>query len=174
MLEPSVASTAIAAAYLLAAGLNQDGTPSGSPPAGDYPASFAAGYDDYAKQGVVPGAANTGGDIGILDAVLRSDGNITVTSFAQAFVDYWSTVAVEPGNPVHGGTEVVSVTNNAVSLVSLFEQAIHSSLTTQESKPYFYQFISNLQAAVTQIVWTVTEIMPGAPPYEQDFPEAIQ
>lgn len=171
MLTPSVASSAIAAAYVLAAGLNADGTPSGNPPAGDYPASFAAAYDAYVQEGVVPGAENTGGNINILDAVLRSGGNISVNTLAQAFADYWATVAVTPGDPAHGGTTVVSVTNNASSMISVFAQAIQSSLTSVESKPYFHQFISNLQGAAQQIVWTVTELVAGS---SQSFPETIQ
>lgn len=175
-LTPSTASYAITDAYLLAAGLDSTGKPSGDSPQGDYPAAFATGYNDYAKEGIVLGADNSGGNKSIIEDFMRgvSSRSQTITDFAQALADYWSTVALANGLPMHGGIEVVSISNDAASHVANFEAAILASITQTESKPYFHQFVSNIETmAVRQIIWTVTELMPGSPPSPASFPESI-
>lgn len=175
-LTPTTASYAITDAYLLAAGLDSSGKPSGNPASGDYPSAFAAGYDNYAKEGIVLGAENNGGTKMIIETFLRgvSSRSQTITDFAQALAEYWATVAITPGLPAHGGIEVVSISNDALSHVADFETAIRASITQTESKPYFHQFVSNIETmAVRKIIWTVVELMPGSPPSPTSFPEGI-
>ena len=50
------------------------------PPVGDYPADFAGAYNDYAGDGVVPGATNTGG----VKALSRAIGETTPDALGQA------------------------------------------------------------------------------------------
>lgn len=176
-LDPMTASSAIAQAYLTYAGLDSNGEISGAEPMqNDYPAEFASAYNDYAKAGIVLGAENQGGDASILESFmngLSESSPSNVTAFAQALADFWATVAIQPGPAEHGGMSVSNVINNASSLTGAFEAAINASLTTSESKPYFYDLINNIEAiAVSQIIWTVTELMPptGTP---SDFPEPI-
>lgn len=177
MLNPASASTPIAAAYLLAAGLNSEGKPSGNAPAGDFATAWARSYNAYASAGVVPGSVNTGGDASGIEQFFNSVDNSTAMAgqFAQALADFWATVAIEPGQPAHGGINVISVTNDAAAHVSAFESAIHASVTNAVRAPYFLHLIENIQAiAVAQITWTVTELMPGTPPTPHAFSEAIQ
>lgn len=175
-LDPMVASSGIATAYLKYASLNEDGTNNNQPQQGDYPKAFAESYNDYAKAGEVLGATNEGGDASILEGFMRGVSGASgadVQNFAQALADFWSTVAVTPGAPSHGGTAVSKVENDAADLVNAFEAAIMASITTEEKKPYFYHLINNIESiAVSQIVWTVTELMPpsGSP---SAFPEGI-
>ena len=138
----------------------------------DYPAAFADAYDAYAAAGVVLGAANTGGTKSIIEDELRNPG-ISVATLAQAFADYWATVAVSPGTPAHGGTSVVSVVNNSASLVSAFAAAITASLRATESTPYFEEFISNIEDVVLTIQWTVTETILTPSPVPTPFIELI-
>jgi hypothetical protein len=175
MLTPLNASEPIASDYLLAAGLDSEGKPSGNPPTGNYPASFADSYNGYATQGAVLGALNSGGDASIIESFFSSVDNSTavITGLAQALAGFWATVAVTPGEPAHGGTAVEAVTNDALSLVGAFKSAITASITTQEKKPYFLHLVQNIQdIAVSQITWTVTEVMPDSS--TADFPETIQ
>lgn len=177
MLNPTSASTPIAAAYLLAAGLNSEGKPSGKAPTGNFAAAWGQSYNAYAIAGVVPGALNAGGDTSGIENFLSSVDNSTATAgrFAQALADFWATVAIEPGQPAHGGINVISVTNDAAEHVSAFQSAINASVTNEVRAPYFLHLIDNIQAiAVAQITWTVTELMPGTPPTPQAFSEAIQ
>ena len=161
------------------AALNPDGTPKpkGVPRTGNYAAGFATALQTYGASGVVPGALNNGGDPSAIQQLLTSKAAsktpIDVTELALAFAEYWHTVAVEPGEPAHGGTSVVSVTNNALGQVSAFEQAIMTSMTTVEMKPYYLHFIQNLQdIAISSIMWTVIEAFPTGGP--QAFEESIQ
>lgn len=175
-LTPSTASYAITDAYLLATGLDSAGKPNGNLPTGDYPAAFATGYNDYAKEGTVLGAENSGGNKSIIENFMRgvSSRSQTITDFAQALANYWATVAVATGLPMHGGTEVISVSNDAASHLADFEAAIRASITQTESKPYFHQFVSNIETmAVRKIIWTVTELMPSTPPAPMVFFEGI-
>lgn len=176
MLNASQCAENITNAYLPAAGLTANGEPSTEPPTGDYPAAFAAAYNNYAKKGIVLGATNNGGDATIIEMFMRgvSSRSQTITDFAQALAEYWATVAITPGLPAHGGIEVVSVSNNALSHYADFEAAIRASITQTESKPYFHQFVSNIETmAVRKIIWTVTELMPGSPPTPVSYPEPI-
>ena len=171
-LDPLVASSTISKAYLEFVGLDEDGKPNGNPPTGDYPSLFAAGYKEYAEQGIVLGADNSGSNESIIEAALGK--TTTVTDLATAFANYWATVAVIPGTPAHGGTSVISVVNDASTRVSAFEAAIEASITTTESKPYFFNFVNNIETmAVSTIIWTVTELMPTVPPSPSPFPEII-
>jgi len=173
-LVPANAAAAIRAAYQDVASIGAEGLPTGTPAIGDFPADFAAAYNAYASAGVVPGAANSGGDVSILEAVLSSGGNITPGIFAQAFADFWATVAIDPGTPAHGGTAVVSVVNNAAALAGTFQSAITASMTSTEQTPWYQHFIANVESmAVSAIVWTITELV-GSPPSPANFPEGIQ
>jgi hypothetical protein len=152
-LNPSVASTAIAAAYQDASGTDENGRPLPGVPAGDYPADFATAYDEYAKQGVVVGAINLGGDKSIIENCLRNgfSGSGMVIQLAEALRDYWATVALIPA------PGFVSVSNDAMSILlyPFWIMAVEASITGSESKPYFSDFISNVQSiAVEQVTWT--------------------
>lgn len=156
--------------YQSASGINAGGLPSGGSLSGSFAGDFAFNYNEYAIQGLVPGVINTGGNIVFLENAI---GNITVQDLAQAFANYWATVAVTPGAPAHGGTSVASVVNDAIAKTALFENAINASITSTESTPWFQSFIENIEViAVSNIIWTVTEIMPpNATP--TPFPEGI-
>jgi hypothetical protein len=143
-------------------------------PESTYPSDFANGYNTYGLDGIVLGGLNSGGDTSQIEAILSGGKQVDVTEFAQAFSDYWATVCIDPGVPSHGGMSVISSINNADTLVSLFVDAITASITNVESKPYFYNFIKNIEdIAVKQIQWTITELMPGSPPYPAVFIETI-
>lgn len=150
------------------------GDPNGEiPTESTFPDDFAHGYNEYAKTGLVLGALNEGGDKSTLADFLSSD-DMNIDTFALALANFWATVAVTPGVPTHGGTAVISVVNDASSKVSLFKDAINASLTDQEMKPYYNHFIKNIEdIAVSQIIWTVTEMMPTTPPAPVPFPESI-
>lgn len=175
MLNASACAQDIAAAYLLAAGLGQDGKPSGKAPEGDYPADFAKAYNGYATQGVVLGATNAGGNASILEGFMQGVSNspATLDAFASALAGFWAGVAITPGIPAHGGTAVVSVVNNAATLTAAFKAAIVASQTSSKSEPLFLTLISNIEAVAKTIVWTVTEMMPSVPPAPVPFPEVV-
>lgn len=170
-LDPAKGAADIAEAYQLAAAIDADGQPTGAAPSGTFPADFATAYDDYAALGIVLGADNTGGNKSFIETALEN--GVDTAGLAQAFADYWATVALDPGDPAHGGTAVVSVVNDAATKVALFEAAISASITDVESKPWFSVFVNNIQTmAVSTIVWTVTELMPPAAT-PTPFPEVI-
>lgn len=164
-LDPTTAASGITSAYLDAASLNADGTPNLDedgqpvPPAGNFPADWASAYDTYAAAGEVPGADNIGRSPSILQQFLAGlSGATSASAFASALADYWATVAVQPGDPAHGGVLVTDVTNDAASQASAFEAAITASLTSEESKPYFLAFVSNVQEmGAKAVTWQVTE-----------------
>lgn len=173
-LSPSTAASEIEAAYRDFVGIDEDGMPTGDLSAGDFAQAFATAYDDYAADGEVPGAASGGGDASIISSFMNSvpgSDPATVGEFAQAMADYWAGVAVEPGEPAHGGGAVVAVENDALSRVSEFEDAISDSITTELSEPLYLDLVENLQGAVESIVWTITEQMPNGS--TQQFPEGI-
>lgn len=150
------------------AALNDDGTPSDNEPTGDFTAGFVSALNDYASSGEVDGAENSGGDTSMITSVINqakaTGGNVDVSAFAFAMANFWSTVAVDPGDPAHGGNSVVSVTNNALGHVSDFESAIMASFRTTDTKPYFQHFVQNLQnMAISKITWTVIEMMDTGP-----------
>lgn len=141
---------------------------------------WAEGYDEYAKDGVVLGADNVGGDVSILVSALNSVkgqypsyGN-SIDILANGLAQYWATVAVENGTPAHGGTEVLSVVNNAATLAPAFKAAITSSVTQSRSEPFFKVFVDNVESVVSTIVYTVTELMPTTPPSPSVFVETIK
>ncbi|MBE0470519.1 MAG: hypothetical protein IBX55_13555 [Methyloprofundus sp.] len=165
-LNPQTGADNISQAYQLAAGIDASGQPAPST-GGNFPQDWAQAYDDYAIAGVVPGAANTGGDKSILESFFSSgvgNSSATITTFAMALADYWATVAVDPGAPAHGGTAVVSVENDAASHIADFETAIVSSMSSDLSTPFFLVMVQNIQTlAVDSIIWSVTELVGGTP-----------
>ena len=182
MLNSSSCAEALWTNFFSTIGLDLDGTVvNRNIDASGYPDMFATEYDNYAKAGIVPGAATGAEDKTIIETALRSyttvsppSSYITVTTLATAFANYWSTVLVTPGAPAHGGTVVISVVNDAMAKVSLFEEAIWASLTSSRSEPFFYNFINNIERiAVSSIIWSVTELIPGDPPSASSFPETI-
>ena len=174
-LNPSSAASAISSGYNGFVAIGADGKPTGEPQEGDYPTIFSGGYHSYASEGTVPGAISGGGNSQIIESFMRSatgNNSQTVTDFAQALAEYWAGVAVDPGDPAHGGTSVVAVQNDAMSRVSLFKNAILTSYTTSLSTPAFLEFIQNVQTiAVSAIIWTITESMPEGG--TQNFTEVI-
>lgn len=166
-LDPTLAADLIWLAYRDVAGLDAEGKPAPDAPAGDYVIDWPSAYDTYAEQGIVLGADNSGGNTAILTEFFRGGvGNdaATITRFATALAEYWSTVAVSPGIPAHGGSVVISVSNSAMACIQDFEAAILASLSSVESKPYWLHFIENVQnIAVSKIIWTVTELVGGSP-----------
>ncbi|MBE0505907.1 MAG: hypothetical protein IBX50_04195 [Marinospirillum sp.] len=176
-LSPSVASELIWLAYQNVAGIDASGKPAPGIPSGDFPLNWSAAYSTYAADGVVLGADNNGGDAGILEAFFKSgfpNSSATITLFATALAEYWSTIAVLPNIPSHGGISVISVSNDSMTFIPLFEAAIIASMSSVEKTPSFMDIIENIETiAVSQITWTVTELMPGAPPAPASFPEKI-
>lgn len=166
-LNPSTCAESISLFYQNVAGIDADGNPAPTLPA-DYPANFASAYDDYAAEGVVLGALNDGRSPEILENFMRTaTGNDAqvITDFATALAEYWATVAVQPGLPAHGGSVVESVSNDAMAHIADFEAAILASMTSVESKPWFNQFVTNVEnIAVSAIIWTVIEVLPPSTP----------
>ena len=163
-LSPEKGASLIAENYKLFAGIDSDGMPTGAESEGDYPLLFSSSYDDYASDGVVPGAKNLKRSQAVIESFMRSlsGGSSAIRDFAIALASYWATVAVDQGSPAHGGISVLSVSNNALSKVDLFESAILASYTTVESKPWALDFISKIERlAVKDVIWTVTELMPN-------------
>lgn len=155
------------------AAINPDGSPKPASvkPKGDFPTGFAKAYNNYAMDGIVLGGKNSGGSGGILAAALDKTSAIDVSDLALAFAEFWNTVAVDPGDAEHGGTSVSAVTNNAMTHVGDFEDAINASLTDEEKMPMYLHFIENIQnMAVSKIIWTVVEEFPAG---SSEFQENI-
>lgn len=130
-----------------------------SPSVGDYPSKFASAYETYSLSGEVLGANHGSQEPSILETFLRSH-NTSITQFAMSLADYWSTVLIVPGEPAHGGVQVVQVTNNATSQLSSFESAIRATLTTSLTLPVFSTLINNIEViALPSVTWTITELM---------------
>lgn len=163
MLNASSLSSNLFSTLQQVANLDSDGIQVGTPPTPDntFATQFAILYDQYAAQGVVAGAINSGGDPSSLASTLSNLPNSTVSrsQLANALAAYWSDIAVDNGVPAHGGVSVVNVTNNASSKVSDFLSAINSSVRDTESRPFFLEFINNIESVVKSINWTVTERM---------------
>lgn len=177
-LVPSFAASEIFLALRAIAGLDENGNAIYIPPPPvDFPSAWATAYDNYGKAGVVLGAINEGGNKGALESFLRggvNNNDATITAFAVALATYWADVALIPGDPAHGGTEVVSVTNDAMLHVGAFETAVRSSMTSSRSEPFFQVFVENVQnIGVSAITWTVTEVVLTPAPVPTDFPEKI-
>lgn len=134
-----------------------------------YHTLFAANYNEYARGGEVKGAIiandpyfNEGGEYTILENYLESliTGD-NVRQFAQKLAEYWHTVAVVPGPPMHGGIQTVKVVNDALQQVDAFEAAILASMRSTESAPWYLEFVTNIQTiGVAAVTWTVTELIP--------------
>jgi hypothetical protein len=139
---------------------------------GSFTADFAKAYNDYAKGGVVFGAVNSGGNEALIKSALESvtASPASIDILASAFAGFWATVAIT-GDGANGGA-IVSVVNDAAAKKPLFKAAIIGSINTSESKPYYLNFIAQIETVVTGIIWTVTEDMPpdGTP---KIFPETI-
>lgn len=139
---------------------------------------FAAAYDKYAAEGIVLGGLNIGGVVASIETYLTSLSTpdpAAIDNFAKALSAYWATVAIVPGLPAHGGTSVVSSLNDALAHEADFKVAIEASITTEESKPYYFNLIKNIETmAVKLIIWTVIELIPTpAGPVPTPFPEGI-
>ena len=137
---------------------------------------FSNNYEDYARDGVVLGATNEGGTEPILRSWLV---NLTtgdnVLRFAVILSEYWDTVALIPGPPMHGGISTVSVSNDALSQVPAFEASIRASMRDTASTPWYLEFVTNIQTiGVAAVTWTVIELMPTpAGPVPTPFLEKI-
>lgn len=167
-LNPNQLAQALWDALKPVAALNDDGSPSDDEPTGNFTDGFVGALNSYAMEGEVPGADNSGGDTSLIESLLNqarsNESSVDVSEFAFAMANFWSTVAVEPGDPGHGGNSVVSVTNNALAHVSDFESAITASFRDTETKPYFLHFTQNLQSmAISKITWTVIEMFNSGP-----------
>ena len=126
---------------------------------GDYPSIFADSYEAYSLTGVVLGAIHGSQSPSIIESFLRTF-NTSITEFATALANYWATVLIIPGIPAHGGSSVISVTNDAASHVSDFEAAIIASYTQEYQLPVFQQFILNIEnIALPTVTWYVTELV---------------
>jgi hypothetical protein len=139
---------------------------------------FATSYDSYASEGIVLGALNIGGVIESIETYLTSlkyPDPSAIDDFAKALSVYWATVAIVPAAPMHGGISVVSCLNDALAHESDFKAAIQASITTKESKPYYFNLIKNIETiAVKLIIWTVIELIPTpSGPVPTPFPEGI-
>lgn len=132
----------------------------------DYAPLFATEYDTYAAGGVVPGAVNTGGTAALLEAFVAGvvSGPTVIDDFADALAQYWATVAIAPGSPAHGGSSVVSVTNDAASQTAAFKSAIEATITAADTPPYFQSLYANIESiGLAAVTWTVTELISGTP-----------
>lgn len=164
-----------------ACGHGSDGLPDPdeTPDPSTWPVDFADTYNEYAMDGEVLGAINEGGDqnalIEFMTDIPQSTGR-TPTEFAEALAQFWSEVALTPGEPFAGATSVEEVVeNNALSLVSDFEAAIRASMTTeQDGPPYYKTFLDNVEEVVKdKMIWTVVQLHPGSPPYTVTHTVAI-
>lgn len=140
------------------------------PSIGDYPSTFASTHETYSLSGEVLGAVHGNQQPDILETYLRTF-STSVTDFATALAEYWSTVLIVPGPPAHGGDVVTTVVNDAASKVASFEAAITTTFTTSLSTPVFINLINNIeQIALPDVTWTVTELFDGSP---VTFPEKV-
>lgn len=166
-LIPNIASSGIYTGYMDVAGLDESGVVDPKPAVGDFAKNWADSYNSYAKEGSVLGALNTGGNTGPIEAFFNSslpNSSSSIIVFATALAEFWADVAIDAGMPAHGGSTVISVTNDALLHIPAFQQAILATLTSSESKPYFFSLIDNIQKiGVSAITWTVTELVGIAP-----------
>ena len=162
-LDPLSCANDLTDAIAKACGHGSDGLPDPDKSAdpSTFPSDFASAYDNYAKEGFVLGAENEGGNAGALESFLSglSQPGGSVTDFAQAIADFWTDLALIPGEPFNGERSVVSIINNAPSLVGSFESAIRASFTTEKKgPPYYLHFIENIENVVKdEMIWTVTQ-----------------
>lgn len=116
-----------------------------------YASTWQSAYHNYATAGI--GDISQGeGDSSILYSRIYGITGYqysNVDYLAQMFADYWNTVHLEPKSPA-----VSIIGNDALTRVSQFRDAIISSLTDNQSTPYYNQLISNVENVVKTIVWT--------------------
>ena len=131
--------------------------------------ALASAYHTYAKEATLSGADCTfGGNVSILESAFITDNSTAVPeNIAQGICDYWSTITA-PGTPSHGGTTVISVTVDGSAILSAMKAAVQNVTVGGWSA-----FFSATGAIVKTIPCTVTEMMPGTPPYPQAFMETI-
>lgn len=149
----------------------------------NYHEYFAFNYDYHAREGEVKGGIikeanfnNQGGDwpaLALWMKTLTSMNN--VPAFAFQLATYWSTVALVPGPPMHGGVSVVSIVNDALDQVPAFEAAITAAMGALPLTPWFAKLPESIQTiALPQVTWTVTELIPsGSGVSPVPFPEKI-
>lgn len=182
-LVPSFAASEIFLALRAIAGLDADGNaiyiPPPPPPI-DIPAVWAEEYNSYAKMGVIPGAENTGSNTAGIEAAIRAGVNNNedeIKELALVMLRFWYILAVTPSDPAHGGTEVVSVSNDSLEHRALFEDAVRASIDSTDTV-CFLALVGHVESmALSQMVWTVTELVPsevpGEPDVEVEFQEQI-
>lgn len=148
---------------------NDDG--SITQPVGDYPSSFASSYEEYSLEGIVLGAVHGAQQPIIIESFMRTFSN-SIIDFATALANYWGTVLIINGLPLHGGVSVISVVNDAPSKIPAFQAAILASITTEYKYPVMSHLMENIEAiALPQVTWIVTEMMPNGSP--ASFPEKV-
>ena len=129
------------------------------PSYGDYPSKFASAYEKYSLSSEVLGAVHGAQQPALLETFLRS-WSYSVTEFATSLANYWSTVLIVPGAPMHGGVSVQSVTNDAACHVADFEAAILATITTSFYQPIFTNLINNIESiALPAVTWYVVELV---------------
>jgi hypothetical protein len=121
--------------------------------------------------GLVLGAAHGSQQAGLLEAFMKAASG-SIIDFATALANYWGTVLVINGLPLHGGVSVISVVNDAPSKIAAFQDAILASITTEYKYPVMNHLMENIEAiALPQVTWIVTEMMPNGSP--ASFPEKV-
>lgn len=171
-LVPSFAASEIFLALRAIAGLDADGNaiyiPPPPPPI-DIPAVWAEEYNSYAKMGVIPGAENTGSNTAGIEAAIRAGVNNNETeikNLALVMATYWHVLAVTPSIPTHGGSIVISVSNDSLAHRPLFEDAVRASIDATDTV-CFLALVGHVESMViSQMTWTVTELVPSEVPEE--------
>lgn len=126
---------------------------------GNYIELFSSAYENYSLTGTVLGAEHGSQQKSFLEVFLGLYSN-NIVDFATALANYWSTVLLVNGTPMHGGVSVISVTNDAILHIPEFIQAIESSYTTDLYNPMFHNLINNIEhIALPSITWVVTELV---------------
>ncbi len=136
--------------------------------------ALAQAYLDYSKTGTLPGADLTaGGTKSLLDAAFSSDNtSASIDALAQGIADYWATNNAL-GSPAHGGLSVISVVIPTGSFLTDFKNAILSILTDTSVADGWFNFYDAVEGVLTGATCTITELMPGSPPFPQAFSETI-
>lgn len=137
-----------------------DGVTATPPPMpNNFASRLATAYNDYASQGEVASATNEGASPSGIESALAAMDNSpnSVNALGQAFADYYAQVALIPAEPTHGGTTVISVTNDASTKASDFTAAILSTYTTANVSPPMSTFIQNIENAAKSITWFIEE-----------------
>lgn len=152
-----------------------------------YPQAWRDAYDAYALKGKIVGAEVPVSSPAIIETffVQMMSGRWRTADevfyeFGLMFATYWDTVFVggpqAGGPPMHGGIKIVDVYNDAASKQPAFEAAIRAHvrrLGSMQTKPYFKEFIDDIEKVVKTITWYIVELMAGPPMEEKIFPEKI-